>query len=446
MFGKTIICTAIAMSCFLLNISAIDASSGVLQRYIQAEDNAYQYTLKKEVSFSGGSLSVLHFISQNWRGIEWEHWLTIYLPDNPVHEDSAILIIEGGNNDPSPPSLNLDSSVESFIATQIHAPLAILQQVPNQPLMGGLREDALIAKTFDHYLESGEEDWPLLLPMAKSGVRAMDAVESFLQEKHNLDINSFIVGGGSKRGWTSYLVAAVDERVTGLVPVVIDMLNLSEHMERQLKSYGEYSEMITDYSELNIIERMKTEKGRQLEELVDPYSYRDLLNMPKLIILGTNDPYWVADAASLYFDDLPEPKSLHYGVGVGHDVDMKMIPTLMYFFNQTLEGLPMPVLDYEHNDDGNMKVSWDSESVLVSLFTAENSSRDFRNSTWRRQHLVPDGRQITVEVEEPEEGYLAYFVQVGFPDKRLSGTSIPMPPTLSTPIHILPREKFPYDR
>jgi PhoPQ-activated pathogenicity-related protein len=38
------------------------------------------------------------------------------------------------------------------------------------------REGAFIAYTCDHFPASGETDWPLLLPMVESAVRAMDAI------------------------------------------------------------------------------------------------------------------------------------------------------------------------------------------------------------------------------------------------------------------------------
>ena len=49
--------------------------------------------------------------------------------------------------------------------------------------------------TFDQYLQTGEKDWPLLLPMVKSSVRAMDAMQSIVREKWGAPIESFTVSG-----------------------------------------------------------------------------------------------------------------------------------------------------------------------------------------------------------------------------------------------------------
>src|SRR5581483_12389999 len=111
---------------------------------------------------------------------------------------------------------------------------------PNQPLLDGKREDALIAETFVRYLKTGDGDWPLLFPMVKSLVRAMDALQEFAKQELKVEIRRFIVSGGSKRGWTTWLTGATDPRVTAIAPLVIDTLNMREQMPHQLKSFGAY--------------------------------------------------------------------------------------------------------------------------------------------------------------------------------------------------------------
>jgi PhoPQ-activated pathogenicity-related protein len=42
--------------------------------------------------------------------------------------------------------------------------------------------------------------------------------------------------------------------------------------------------------------------------------------MPKLLLLGTNDPYWTVDSLRHYWHDLPEPKWLFQTPNAGHDL------------------------------------------------------------------------------------------------------------------------------
>ncbi len=77
----------------------------------------------------------------------------------------------------------------------------------------GRREDALIAFTFDQFVKSGDETWPLLFPMVKSVVRAMDVVQALARSEFKQAIARFVVVGASKRGWATWLTAAVDPRL-----------------------------------------------------------------------------------------------------------------------------------------------------------------------------------------------------------------------------------------
>ena len=42
-----------------------------------------------------------------------------------------------------------------------------------------------------------------------------------------INLDSFMIAGGSKRGWTTWLQPAADERVVAIVPVVLSCLNLN---------------------------------------------------------------------------------------------------------------------------------------------------------------------------------------------------------------------------
>ena len=108
-----------------------------------------------------------------------------------------VLWNQGGRPNPGSTILGMQ------LATKVRAPVAFLYGVPKQPLFGGKTEDALIAETFVRYLETKDGTWPLLFPMVKSVVKAMDALQAFAKQEWKFEVKSFVVTGGSKRGWTA---------------------------------------------------------------------------------------------------------------------------------------------------------------------------------------------------------------------------------------------------
>ena len=130
-------------------------------------------------------------------------------------------------------------------ALTTHSVVAELRMVPNQPLTfpddGKPRvEDGIIAYTWDKFLHGGDDQWPARLPMTKSAVRAMDTVTAFCatEQAGKVDVKTFVVAGGSKRGWTTWTTAAVDKRVVAIVPMVIDLLNIEPSFEHHYRAYG----------------------------------------------------------------------------------------------------------------------------------------------------------------------------------------------------------------
>ena len=201
-------------------------------------------------------------------------------------------------------------------------------------------------------------DWPLLLPMVESAVRAMDATSETLSAGSDTRINRFSVAGASKRGWTTWLTSAVDKRVVSIAPMVIDVLDMPRQMNQQFRSYGKYSHMITPYLKYNFPERMLQGEGKNLTALVDPYSYRQKITIPKLMVLGTNDPYWTVDASSLYFPELVGPKNLYYLPNAGHGLGPQVLPTMATFFKKTLQNQTLEKMKWERDKDNYFHVKW----------------------------------------------------------------------------------------
>ena len=155
---------------------------------------------------------------------------------------------------------------------------------------------------------------PALPPQTKSVVRAMDAIEQYLDREHHHKLKGFVTTGASKRGWTTWFTGTVDDRVIGMIPIVYDNLNMAAQMDQQREVYGAYSEQIDDYTEYGLQDRLQSPEGAVLGSIVDPYTYRQHVTEPVLILAGANDPYWTLESAQLYFDDIPGPTSILYAL------------------------------------------------------------------------------------------------------------------------------------
>jgi PhoPQ-activated pathogenicity-related protein len=290
-------------------------------------------------------------------------------------------------------------------------------------LFDGLTEDALISYTLNNFRIDGDFSWPLLFPMVKSAVRAMDAIEECVWENAVLDLSGFLVSGASKRGWTTWLTGASDDRVRAIAPAVIDMLNMPVNLDYQLEVWGDYSEQIQDYVDLGIPQQVNTPLGADLTTMIDPFSYRDKLTIPKTIFIGTNDPYWPVDAIKHYFDDLPGENYIHYVANAGHDLDggEQAIRCISAFFYHTISNQPYSECTWEITETGTditMQVTGSSNVVQTAyLWTADSPDRDFRDDEWTAMVLdVSDHTSVNITVNYPNTGYRAFYIDLEYID------------------------------
>ncbi len=413
----------------MLAICAVFAASAPawagLLAYVEKKDPSYTW---KQVASSEADADLqyaeLQMVSQTWQGIEWKHRLIVARPAGMKNASQILLIIGGGswNENTENERINPDSrdlKLAMTIARTTQMPVAFLRHVPFQPIFDGRKEDQIIAYTFDKYLRTGDEEWPLLLPMTKAAVRAMDTIQAFAAKEWQLKVSKFVVTGASKRGWTTWLTGVVDRRVTAIAPMVIDVLNMGSQMKRQREVYGGYSEEIEDYTSLKIQDRMDTDEGRKLLEIVDPYAYRDRLTMPKLILLGTNDPYWTVDALNLYFDGLKGEKYVLYIPNVGHGLnDMVRLISSVSAFSLKAAGkleFPHPAWEFEKGDNAiRLRVRSDVQPDSVTIWKATSESQDFRKSRWMPQPIEASDGAWAYTLERPEKGYAAAFAELRY--------------------------------
>jgi len=394
-----------------------------LAKYVDLDDMHYACNLKRSGEGRPG-LYDLELISQSWRGITWIHRIRLLIPKGTARPYVVLMVTGSGDGHEE---LDLCGEISRLTGMAV----AILHDVPNQPLFGNLYEDALMAYTFAKFLEGDGWDWPLLLPMVKGVVKAMDAIEGLYEKITGTKASGFIVTGASKRGWTTWLSAIVDERIKGIAPMVYDNLNLHAQMRHQRECYGGYSEQISDYTALGLQEKMDSEGGRRLVEIIDPYAYRDELELPKLIINGTNDRFWTIDSLNLYFNDLLGEKYVLYVPNSGHGLEdrRRVMNSLSAFALSVSEAMTMPRMKVEYPANSEVDVELDIEPRYIDAWSAKSSSMDFRDSKWASEPVEGVGMRRYHYESRAGGSLTARFIESSF---HTNG----FPFTLSSPMRL----------
>lgn len=363
-----------------------------LHEFVTRADDSFRWDVAERTELGGTKITEISLVSQTWQDMTWKHDLIVFEPATLTVPDHVLLYISGGSNrnKPKPEERLLGASLANLAGIRV----AMLFQVPNQPLLGGRFEDDLITDTFLFHLATKDARWPLLFPMVKSTTRAMDCLDKIAARDWNVELKGFVVTGASKRGWTTWLTGAVDPRVRGIAPIVIDTLNMPRQMDYQIETWGKYSEQIVDYERKGLIRRLKDdEEIEPLWKWVDPYTYRKQLTIPKLIINGTNDRYWTVDALNIYWNDLVGDKYIRYVPNAGHNLKggrEGALMTLAAFAKSVARNQPLAELSWKHDTEDRrlrLTVECTTQPVAANLWVARSATKDFRESQWVSQAL-----------------------------------------------------------
>ena len=455
----------LAVSLAAAGCSMIRVKDFSLEEYVNLRDGSYSWEVIESGSGVGYHHHLLRLVSQTWRTERevdrtlWTHWLSIVIPDSVKEaagrgeSSKALLIISGGSNKGKAPAGAEEKAVEMAVGSG--AVVATLGMVPNQPLgfapeFRGRYEDDLVAHTWNLYLETGDQTWLARWPMVKSAVRAMDAVEEFLGStaaeslEKPLDISGFVVAGGSKRGWTTWLTGATDPRVSAIIPIVIDVVNVIPSMDHHYAAYGFWAPAVRDYEEQGIMARKNEGTYRDLIRLVDPYYHLDRLRMPKYIVNSAGDQFFLPDSSRFYFDELQGEKHLRYIPNTDHSLSgSDVTESITAYTGLIAGGVPRPEFSWKFEDDGSIRVSAVDRPAEVRLWQAANpDARDFRlvslGNAWESRLLGDEGNgQYLGRVRLPEKGWIAFFVELTY--ALDSGKTI----KFTTAVRVLPDE-LPY--
>ncbi|MCC2646846.1 MAG: hypothetical protein K0R02_911 [Rickettsiaceae bacterium] len=431
----------------------------VLPNYLNYNDGVYRYefTSSKFDELNKVTTETYSVYSQKWPLEQkeyysqnlWHHKLIIYKPETVIYK-TALLYVNGGysadieGNVVLTPPAGHEQLDFANIAQNNKAIVSEIQNVPNQFLKfegedKPKKEDEIIAYSYKKFLENPEENiyLPAHLPMAKAVCKAMDTIQTVVLEEHNVIIDDFVLSGASKRAWAAWLATACDERVSAIIPVALDILNVRESLKSIVKTYGgKCPPALGDYVAAGVIKQLDTPQMEKLMEIEDPLNYakdekyRDRLSIPKYVINNSGDDFFVPNSSSLYFSALPgQSNLLRYLPNSPHYFNKKMVgDALNEYFDCHLNNIEMPKVTWSFTDH-SIDVTASHAPTFAKLWCAENpKARDFRfnkypngegdvkyiDSSLDHNVYEDSAYKIHAELPEIEEGWQAAFVELGF--------------------------------
>lgn len=434
------------VSQYLLFVAvAASASNSQLTDFVHSEDEHYSWTIQKVETHGDLTFVVVKLKSLRWLSSDqvnrpqWEHWLELYIPEQ-AQSEIALLYVGGGRN--GRPAPEYESSVEASIARQTQSVVALLGQVPNQKLIFNndaieRREDRLLAHAWTQFNAHNDPEWIPLLPMVKSVVRAMDAISEVTahEDVNSPTISKFVVTGGSKRGWTSWLSAVADERIVAIVPAVFDALNSATSMEHHFKAYGYWSHAVADYFAEGLLGTINAKLADNFFQVTDPFQYREQLILPKFIVNATGDEFFLLDSSQFYWSDLKGVKYLRYVPNSDHSLEHTDVVQSIATFHWLIQNSqPLPNFEWEWKDSSTVELDEiKGEVIQISTWSAHNrSARDFRllrkkdsiepqGPIWQQEIVYDEDLNdelehtpIELKFSSDGEGWHAHMVEVVF--------------------------------
>lgn len=424
------------------------------EEYLSEVHPSYSYQLEETFEEENYNAYVLRMVSQQWltneevEETEWWHWVTIVVPDTVEHQ-TGMLWIGGGSVDTRPDETLEPLVIEAALATQ--SVTAHLHNVPFQPVsfkndvaFDERSEDEIIAFGWRKFLEGGanaeDAEWLARLPMTAAAQRAMDTITDFTTNRNIAQVDSFVVGGASKRGWTTWTTAIFDDRVAAITPAVIDLLNISPSFMHHWRAYGEWSPAIEDYENEHIMDWQFTEEYETMAQWIDPHSYLDRLTMPKYLMNAASDEFFLPDSWQFYWSDLKGEKQIRYVPNTGHSLEETDAPASMIaFYDMILDKTPRPEFSWSANTDGfDIKLDPENLPDELLLWNAQNpEARDFRlyviDRIWVAKPIdIPQNGKVNVDLSIPDEGFAAWFVEATY------STDIDVPFKTTTGVVVTP--------
>lgn len=418
------------------------------------------YERAGEEAFDGGIRRRFSLNSQRWpsrpgEGGEWMHRVEVLVP-HQYQPGPALLVINNGvlnGGGPRPPAPADDMAPEMLeaLARQLGMVVVSVADVPEQALQlpgdDQLRvEDDLVALSWRRFLDdpAGHALWPLQVPMAEAAIRAMDLAQ---WELTPAQAPSFIVAGASKRGWAAWMLPLVDDRVSHLMPFVIDMHweALAPHIQR---SYGgRWPIALFPYWQHGVTGAFASAEFAALMQVIDPYRYLEgplhsRLEIPKYLVSASGDDFFPPDASRFYLSRLPGETSVRVAPNADHGgIRRFMASSMLPALTRWRRGQDLARVHAQWWSDAltpEVHVHSSERPVKAVLWTARNDvDRDFRYACGIRYEAkdvaLPELEGLVVALPPAETGWVSAFVELHYADGFVATSAA----------HVYPQNRYP---
>jgi len=277
----------------------------------------------------------------------------------------------------------------------------------------------------------------------------------------------FAVGGGSKRGWTAWSVAATDRRVVAVNPCVMSLLNFNDTLQSHFRNLGGWTWVFNDYYEQNLTQHFHDdlvtnwENGLWNSEDMIRYEAR-LALIPKLLVSATGDEFFLVTDHPNWWDMMGGRKWLQMQQNAEHSLAPwyekigETIGTwlLLLFEKPAMPEVPVVTWLQAGTPTGAMIVaSTDTVPDVIQGWAAHtwrnDTRKDYRLAVgyppfihpviWREHEVTYIGAgSYLLEVETDEPGFNAGFID--FIWTRFTGLRL----HLTTSAVVAPYDVYPF--
>ncbi|MFZ4764634.1 MAG: alpha/beta hydrolase family protein [Roseimicrobium sp.] len=230
------------------------------------------------------------------------------------------------------------------------------------------------SQKFDSIGGDTSDDWPF--HAAASVIRAHTLLRSFPE----VDAEHTAVTGISWGGYTTCLVASLDDRFKAAVPVYgCGFLHEGESVQKPS------------------IDKLGDRKAAWVKEY-DPGSLLPRCHVPILFVNGTNDVHYPLDSYMKSFNAVPGTKQMRIQVNMGHGHPPGWAPKEIGLFidSHCISGTPLPVPGKPAIEGDQVQVTYTSKTALKKAelhFTTDTGPRSKRQ--WKSVPATLNGSTIT---------------------------------------------------